>query len=195
MSNEPGSWDPCSIWQEEGAARLVISPDEMRRKAARMERRTRYTMWVLVGVLSGGAVMFLRMGLGTRDPFQRVGGLLLFAGLLYFVFQAWRMAAETRALRIATQAAPSVDFLSGMLELIRDYSSGPSFWARWVAYFPGALLLTYGAAITSGGSALERYLPFGTIAFACVASIPLAIIARRRTQERIDRLYPAEADE
>ena len=146
MSNNFGGDDPIEVWQSQPVEPLIMSIEEIRKKAAAFQRRIqgrnlRETVASLVAI--GIFALFFKW---FPAPVQRIGSCLTIAGYLYVL---WRMNGSAAASRVPTNAAFEACLTFHRRELVRQRDLLRTVW-RWYLgpLVPGLLVSVLGALAT-----------------------------------------------
>jgi hypothetical protein len=93
MSNEPNPNDVRNLWQGQEVEKVTITVDEIRRRAARFERRI---YWRNMREYVAGAVVvaLFTVQILHQHGWRMAPGLLLIAGTIYVMFEVSRRGAR-----------------------------------------------------------------------------------------------------
>jgi hypothetical protein len=144
-----------SLWQSQTVPPFQISPDELRLKMKRLNRKLLFRDSIVYVICAGETVWFTYWILATRIPVTlRVGFILIILAMGFLAGQIWldqhsrkahiwldqhsRKAHRTTA--AASGNTSSVDFFRVELERQRNFHRGIWFWSRLIALFPGLLV-------------------------------------------------------
>jgi hypothetical protein len=149
MRNELNADDPQSLWQSQQPEEATITLEEIRKRAARFERRIR---WRNFREYAAGAVVIVFFPIACRLRHLRGWRLapagLLIAGTIYVMFQLHRRAA-TRTVPADADTKALIEFHRRELERQRDALR--SVW-RWYLFpfVPGFAASAVEAGIDRG---------------------------------------------
>lgn len=190
MPNDPNPSDPRSLWQSQEDERMTLTLEEVRRKAARMERRI---YWRNLREYVAGAIVIAVFGASPWRfrGWQLVPSLLLIAGTIYVLFQIHRRGAA-RSLPADADVNASLGFHIRELERQRD-----ALRTVWLWYL---LPFVPGLVAELAVSAVERGVSGPLIA--CGVAFPLMFIGiwklnesgARKLDRRIQELREMEVD-
>jgi hypothetical protein len=190
MPNDPNPNDPRNLWQNQEDERVTITLDDVRRRAARLQRRV---YWRNLREYAAGTIGIGAFGasLWRFRGWQLVPSLLLIAGTIYVMFQLHRCGAA-RSLPVDADLKVSLDFHIRELERQRDALRSVWLWYL-LPFIPGFV-----AEMVV--SAIDRGVTGPLIAFA--AALPVMFIgiwklnesAARKLDRRIQELRKMEAD-
>jgi len=191
MPNDPNLNDPRNLWQNQEVERMTITLEDVRRKAARMERRI---YWRNLREYVAGIIVIAAFG-ATFSRFrgwQLVPSLLLIAGTINVMFQIHRRTA-TRSLPVDADLNASLDFHIRELERQRDALR--TVW-RWylLPFAPGLAAELLASGFERG---VTRPLIASFVAFALmfVWIWKLNESAARKLDRRIQELREMEVDD
>jgi len=178
--------DIRDLWKQQEQQHVRISPDELRKKSTRLQRRVR--IGLVAGLLASAFVLvsFTNLALQMPDWPRRIGaGLTAIVGA-YFIQQLIQNRMRKTPADLSNSA--SVDFYRQELERQRDFHQGWRFWSRLAAFYPGYLLFCWGYAVEEPASAHS----FAWIAVTVLILGPVAIVLNLRKariyQQRIDEI-------
>jgi len=127
MSDNLGGDDPIQVWQSQPVEPLIMSIDEIRKKASKFQRRIRgrnlretVASFVAIGIFA----LFFKW---YPDPVQRIGSCLTIAGYLYVI---WRMNGPAAAGRVPLDATFESCLTFHRRELARQRDLLRTVW-RW----------------------------------------------------------------
>jgi hypothetical protein len=146
MPNEMNPNDMRNLWQDQEVEKVTITVDEVRRRAARFERRIHWRN--LREYAAGALVVAMLMPHLWRDRgWHLAPGLLMIAGTIYVMIQIyWRGA---RSLPADAGITASLEFLR--LELERQRDALRSVWQWYLLPFvPGMAAVLTMTAIDRG---------------------------------------------
>ena len=151
MPNEPNFNDTRNLWQSQEGERMTITLDNIRQRAAQLERRVQWRNHreYIVGIV---VLAVLATRLGHEQGWRLAPTLLLIAAAIYMMFQIHRRGAvESPPAELGLRA--SVDFHIRELEPQRD-----ALHSMWKWYLlppvPGFIAFIAMAAVDHGSSAL-----------------------------------------
>jgi hypothetical protein len=182
MANETAPRDLRQLWQEQEVETVIISMDEIRRRARSFERRIqRRNLREYVAGVVAVAAMALQFGAATQMA-VRIAFVLLAGGTAYVM---WRLLTQgaVRELPEEMGRANCVAFYRRELERQRDLLRG--IWKWYLAPFvPGLAVLT-AASFVSGKPNL-RWVPVAFAGFVVLAFWGIASF-NRRAADRLEQ--------
>lgn len=191
MPSDPNPNDPRNLWQSQEDERMIMTLEDVRRRAGRLQRRV---YWRNLREYVCGAIVIAAFGasLWRFRGWQLVPSLLLIAGTIYVMFQIHRRGS-TRSLPADADLQASLDFHIRELERQRDALRTVVLWYL-LPFMPGFI-----AEIVV--SAVERGVTRPLIAF-CIA-LPLMFIGiwklnefgARKLDRRIRELREMEVED
>jgi hypothetical protein len=147
MPSDPNLNDPRSLWQSQEDERMTLTLEEVRRRAARLQRRIywrnlrEYVGGVIVIAVFGASLWHFR-GWSLAPP------LLLIAGMGYVLFQIHRRGSS-RSLPADADLKASLDFHIRELERQRD--AARTMWSWYLLpLVPGVVAAIVVAAVDRG---------------------------------------------
>ncbi len=190
MPNDFDLNDPRNLWQNQEDERMTITLEDVRRRAARLERRV---YWRNLREYAAGTIVIGASGasLWRFRGWQLVPSLLLIAGTIYVLFQV-HQRGSARSLPVDADSKVSLDF--HIRELERQRNALRTVWLWYLLPFvPGFVAEMIVSAIYRG---VTRPL----IAFA--AALPVMFIgiwklnesAAGKLDRRIQELKKMEVD-
>jgi hypothetical protein len=147
MANDPDANDPRVLWQNQETEKVTITLDDVRRKAARMEKRV---YWRNVREYSAGAVViaFFTAALWHEHGWRLAPQLLLIAATVYVMFQLHRRGTA-RSMPADTGLRESLDF--HVRELTKQRDALHSIWLWYLLPFiPGFVAAFVVTAVDRG---------------------------------------------
>jgi hypothetical protein len=190
MPDEMNPNDPRDLWQGQEVEKVVVTVDEVRRRAAQFQRRIHqrnvreYVAGVLV--IAVFALQFRRV-----EGWHLAPAVLSIAGTIYVMFQLYRRASA-RPLPADAGIRASIEFHRVELERQRDAAHG--VW-RWylLPFVPGVVAVLVVTGIDHGIHAgLIRTGVFFVVVFAGIRILNEK--GARRLDRRIQELKAMETD-
>jgi NhaP-type Na+/H+ or K+/H+ antiporter len=179
--------DVLDLWQSQRGEGFQMTPDDIRQRAERMEKklqlRTRGGY-----VVCASLIVFLSFwAIVSNNSLQRLGAVLTIGALVYMARQLRQNAMKKPAASTMGET-PSVDYLRTELARQRDFHRGRTFWSRLLLLITSGLLFFLGFAIAH--PEVARMIRYETIAFVIlgIAAIPLNLWMARKYQQQIDEL-------
>jgi hypothetical protein len=179
MPNELNAINPKSLWQDQEVEKVILTVDEVRRRAAEFERRIHrrnlreYVVGVLVIALFTPQ-LWRTHGWGITPP------ALLIAGTIYVLFQLHRRAGA-RTVPADVGLRGSIEFLCVELERQRDALHGVWHWYL-LPFVPGLAAGLVATGIDHGMNAtLVRVGAFFVLVLAGIWAL------NKRGARRLDR--------
>ena len=120
MPNEFPMMDPKDIWQRQRMESFVISTEELRRRAHRLQTRARLEALSRIVIGSILFVLFAQTFARVDDSVRRLGWGVLSVWALYGAYQAYKWIWPSKLKPEATASA-SLAFYRSELERRRDY--------------------------------------------------------------------------
>ena len=186
--------DPQKIWQNQPTEPIKISPDEIRRKAQKLQRKAR--MAALVSIVMGLFLFlwFARTFVRVHDVVPRIGWGLVSLWCIYCAYHGYKQMG-----RLASEATlyTSFEFYRRELEWQRDFDR--HVWRRsgLIVAFAGMALIVMPGLI----KALETpRLLLNVVPFFALLAVWLVIFFsmrkrnRRKLQREIDELNTLERE-
>ncbi|HZP17891.1 MAG TPA: hypothetical protein VFB00_08005 [Terriglobales bacterium] len=189
MLNESPNQTIRELWQGQPVEGVKMSAEEIRRRAAKFERRI---MWRNIREYGAGAIavaLFASFLIKSHDVFFQLACALIIAGLAYMSYQLHRRAS-VRAMPADLGAANSLQFHRGELERQMDFIR--RIW-RWYLgpLVPG--LVAFSVASLARPISLLRVALVNSIFAVCLILVwRLNVYAARCLQRHIDELSAAE---
>ena len=185
MTDQSHDGDLQALWQSQSRGEAVISLDEIRSRARRLERivaRRNLREYVAAAIVIPVFGLTMWVGPGTI----RIGAGLIIAATVFFVYHLHaRGAAKSPPADLALRA--SLDFHRVQLERQRDLLRSVWSWAL-LPFVPGFLVLQIGLALALPART-ARFIVIGVVFL--VLLVGLHALNRRaaaRIQQRLDRL-------
>jgi uncharacterized membrane protein YfcA len=147
MANDPDANDPRVLWQNQETEKVTITLDDVRRKAARMEKRV---YWRNVREYAAGAVViaFFTAALWREHGWRLAPQLLLIAATVYVMFQLHRRGTA-RSMPADTGLRESLDF--HVRELTKQRDALHNIWLWYLLPFiPGFVAAFVVTAVDRG---------------------------------------------
>lgn len=193
MPNEPDLNDQRNLWQNQEEERMIITLDDVRSRAARLEQRIRrrnlreYAAGAIVIAFWGASPWFL--------PFrgwQLAAPLLYTAGTIFVLFQLRRRGAAG-SLPVDAGLKASLDF--HIRELERQRNALRTVWMWYLLPFlPGFVAQFLSLAAIEGGIN-AGLIEFGVIFLAVFVGVwRLNESAARKLNRKIQELRAMESD-
>jgi membrane protein YdbS with pleckstrin-like domain len=178
--------DAQELWQSQGDGDAVISVDDIRSRARRLEQAVS-----IRNLLEYVAAAVVVAAFGIRMWWEssavvRVSGVMVIAATLFVTYQLRRRGTATQ-LPAELGVKHAVDFHRGQLERQRDLVQ--DVW-RWylLPFMPGLVGLQIGLAVSGQAPVANVTVQIAVICVGFVAVHGLNRRAARRLQHRIDRL-------
>jgi FtsH-binding integral membrane protein len=194
MQDEFSANDPKKIWQDQPTEAIKMSLDEIRRKAHKLQTKSRMAALLTIVIGFVLCVWFARACAGTQDVVPRIGlGMLSLWGL-YAAYQAYKWIWPGT---LAADAAfgTSLDFYRSELERRRDYirhvwrRAGLTFCFAGVALFIIPALI----GVLRTPRLLVNLVPFFVLlAIWLVVFFSMRKRQNRKLQQEIDELKALE---
>ncbi len=193
MNNDNINQDIGAVWRSQTEEPLVISTEELRRKAHRLELKIR---WRNAGEY-GAAVLIIAANIHYFLHFQsallRIGSALIVVGVCYAVWQLHRHSSVT-PLPANAVFSSSLDYLIAQLRRQRDLLR--RIWSWYLLpLFPGVTVFLFGLSTLRSSNGATYELPASAIVHTTVACvIGFALIAAlnhaasRKLQRQIEFL-------
>ena len=133
--------DPRGLWQQQNVSASGMTPEEVRRASAALERQAKWREWrVYLASLIWMPLMGILI-LHNTDSWVRWGqALILYGGLVAIWEQAWHSPAHSRV-----EGPDFIDAWRIQLERERERLRSMQRW-QLVPYLPGVVLVIVGAA-------------------------------------------------
>jgi hypothetical protein len=160
------------LWQAHSATSFQMSPDEIRGKMKRLNRKLLSRDLTIYMICIGETVWFLRCFFVIPDLIAKLGSLLVVIAMAYL---AWQIAFDRRRRRTSRERADasgninSLDFYRMELSRQRDFHRGVWFWSRAAVLAPGIFVFSIGAIVTFPKAAIGYVLTFGSIILFAIA--------------------------
>jgi hypothetical protein len=187
MANEI---DPKNLWQAQEVEKAILTVDEVRRKAARFERRVhrRNVREYSAGVL---VIVFFALQLWRAHGWRATPALLTIAGTIYVMFQLYRRASA-RPVPADLGVRGSIEF--HRMELERQRDALHAIWNWYLLPFvPGLVAVLVVTGIDRGVNAtLIRVGVFCFLVFMAIWALNER--GARKLDRRIQELKAMEMD-
>ena len=186
--------DPQKIWQNQPTEPIKVSPDEIRRKAQKLQRKAR--MAALVSIVMGLFLFlwFARTFVRVHDVVPRIGWGLVSLWCIYCAYHGYKQMG-----RLASEAAlcTSFEFYRRELERQRDFDR--HIWRRSglpLAFAGMAMIVVPGLikALESPRLLLNAAPFFVLLAVWFVIFLSMRRRNRRKLQREIDELNVLERE-
>jgi FtsH-binding integral membrane protein len=112
--------DPKKIWQEQPTEPIKMSLEEIRRKAHKLQTKSRLKVVAAMAIGLFLCIAFARMAVVVEDVIPRIGWGMLSVYGLYGAYAAYKWIWPGRLAEAATLCT-SLDFYRSELERKRDY--------------------------------------------------------------------------
>jgi len=178
--------DIRDLWKQQDQQPVRMSPDELRKKSKRLQRKVK--IGSVAGLLASAFVLvsFTSLALQMPDWPRRTGaGLTALVGA-YFIQQLIQNRMRKTPTDLSTSA--SVDFYRQELKRQRDFHRGWRFWSRLAAFYPGYLLFLSGSAVAEPASAHAYAWIAATVFILGPVAIVLNLRKARIYQQRINEI-------
>ena len=190
MPNEMNPNDPRNLWQGQEVERVILTVDEVRRRAARFERRIhrRNVREYVAGAL---VVAFWTVQLWRAHGWHVAPAVLTIVGTIYVMFQLHRRGSA-RSLPADAGIRGSIEFHRVELERQRDALHAVWHWYL-LPFVPGLAALLVVAGIDRGIN--TRLIGFGVFFVLTLVGIwALNERAARKLDRKIQELKAMETD-
>ena len=190
MPNEFPMMDPKDIWQRQRMESFVISTEELRRRAHRLQTRARLEALSRIVIGSIVFVLFAQTFARVDDSVRRLGWGVLSVWALYGAYQAYKWIWPSKLKPDATASA-SLAFYRSELERRRDYVQ--HIWRRaglgWCFFGLAVVLLpAVVESIHHPRRALNAAPFFILLAIWFILFFSMRKRKKRKLQEEIDEL-------
>jgi hypothetical protein len=190
MPNELNARDPRNLWQSQEGESVTMTLEEIRRRAARFERRIWWRNFreYAAGIL---IIVWILASLHVLDGWDLLGTSLLVAGVIYVMIQL-RRRGTARSFPAGTNTRSSIEF--HRLELERQRDALRTIWSWYLLpLVPGVAAVFAVAAVKRGVNArLIGSIILGVLVF--VGGWALNQWAARKLDRKIQELHAMESD-
>lgn len=183
---EPSHGDAQALWQSQPDGDLVLSLDEIRWRARRLERiivfrNAREYVAAAVVVPAFAVMMWVE-----RSALVRISAGLVIAATVFVVYHLHRHGTTTR-LPVDLGTKSAIEFHRAQLERQRDLLRSVWFWYV-LPFIPGLVGIQIGLALSRPAPTSRLVIQLAVIVVASAAVHLLNRWGARRLQGRIDQL-------
>ena len=198
MSDEFSSDDLQNAWQNQNVPPFRISPDEIRQRIERQDKKIRRRKpmgyAVCLTAIAGNIVFFFAF----PNLIARIGALLTAWGAGYILYQVHlyhlnRKASATTA--VGRGSSASAEFYRAELQRLRDFTSGIWLWSRALIILPGPLVFMIGLQIAYPQAAPFVFAEMAFFLILLAIAVPLNLRISRKYQREINQLESLQKDQ
>ena len=190
MPNELNARDPRNLWQSQEGESVTMTLEEIRRRAARFERRIWWRNFreYAAGIL---LIVWILALLHVLHGWDLLGPSLMLAGVIYVMIQL-RRRGTARSFPAGTNTRSSIEF--HRLELERQRDALRTIWSWYLLpLVPGVAAVFAVAAVKRGVNArLIGSIILGVLVFVGVWALNQC--GARKLDRKIQELHAMESD-